>query len=599
MSKEVAQWFLENIFSGIDDYGGHLVIWSSKTRYSAHPDSIERAVDEALKLKIDAYFGVCPIRGDIKLPSMCRGKVEQSGGMHCVWADFDIAGPAHTSKKPYPKDASEVKQICQEIGLRPSILVSSGHGFHAYWLFHEPETIENDEGLKKCMELSSQWGETVLASAAKIGRVVDSVWDLARVLRVPGTKNSKRGEDRDVFLVDPITWEPIDGVPKVAPARYDVSDIEEVLVEDASLAVANRQCSVVKHDPAEIDGKLTINLERSPDLAKFTEWREKDVFFRKAFDMKLPAGRLNDQSPSGYEMCLANLAIKRGWDDQLSADLLIYFRVTHGEKPEKCLRKGYIANLIAKARAAYSKDEVVTTVMELDSRDVGPMLPQESVKTMGEMTTEQREKAEDAAEKRRNEILKAVRPLFGVPVVRWIQEGTDVGRERYAMILADGTYIAIGSAVEAMSQQSFRRAIYVSTRRLMDKIKDDAWQAVLRQLGQICEVMEAKEASEAGELETWLESYLEIGIAEGSEDITEARQNNMPYLKDNEIHINLGMFMKYIDVNLRERTGTKSDLCRRLRKLGWSSSVVAVKMPDGKRTSRNYWKGPWPIAAAE
>jgi hypothetical protein len=63
----------------------------------------------------------------------------------------------------------------------PSVVVNSGGGFHAYWLLYEPMVID-DSNRAAITSLQYRW----------VGHVGgDDVKDLARVLRLPGTRNVK------------------------------------------------------------------------------------------------------------------------------------------------------------------------------------------------------------------------------------------------------------------------------------------------------------------------------------------------------------------------------------------------------------------------
>ncbi len=105
--------------------------------------------------KHNLYFGVCP-------RTRMSGKEEDITFIPALWIDVDTQeGVDALSKFEY----------------EPSIIVSSGHGIHAYWLLKEPEIVdERTKGILKGL-------------AKHLG--ADTCFDLSRVLRVPGTKNLK------------------------------------------------------------------------------------------------------------------------------------------------------------------------------------------------------------------------------------------------------------------------------------------------------------------------------------------------------------------------------------------------------------------------
>lgn len=121
-----------------------------------------------------------------------------------VWADLDVAGPAHTSGK-LPPDRAAVMRILAEMRLEPSLVWDSGNGLQALWLLDNPWVIESDGERAEAAGLVRDWLRTVAAHAHRIGRwKVDAVHDLARVLRVPGTTNRKRLKDGTALPVRPV-----------------------------------------------------------------------------------------------------------------------------------------------------------------------------------------------------------------------------------------------------------------------------------------------------------------------------------------------------------------------------------------------------------
>lgn len=116
-----------------------------------------------LGVRTDVFFGVAPRR----TRSGGRAGIQSA---HAVWADCDDRESA---------DALEH-------GARPSIVVESGAGCHAYWLLSEPIGIEEVEVLNQrvALELGAD------------GRCADG----ARILRPPGTQNFKYEPPQLVLL---------------------------------------------------------------------------------------------------------------------------------------------------------------------------------------------------------------------------------------------------------------------------------------------------------------------------------------------------------------------------------------------------------------
>ncbi|MBK9944198.1 MAG: hypothetical protein IPP13_21570 [Kouleothrix sp.] len=122
------------------------------------------------------YFGVNPTneRGG----SFKRVTNASVASLNCLFAEFDA--------KDFDSMAATSAHV-EALDPRPSIIVSSGGGLHAYWLLDEPYLID-DGNRQKAVKLLYGW-------VKRVGG--DDVKDLARVLRVPGTRNvkSKYGPD--------------------------------------------------------------------------------------------------------------------------------------------------------------------------------------------------------------------------------------------------------------------------------------------------------------------------------------------------------------------------------------------------------------------
>jgi len=115
-----------------------------------------------------------------------------------------------------------------------SALVDSGHGLHAYWLLNRPVPIQAQADRSRC-EAAARRLVTHLRA--------DATWDLARVLRVPGTLNSKGAPVRSRLL-------------ELAPdVRYDLPQFEAVLP-------AQQRLTVQRSRPTRREGSLSPRVER-------------------------------------------------------------------------------------------------------------------------------------------------------------------------------------------------------------------------------------------------------------------------------------------------------------------------------------------------
>ncbi|WP_019204532.1 winged helix-turn-helix transcriptional regulator [Tsukamurella sp. 1534] len=137
----------------------------------------------------DVWYGVNEISTP---PADNRRATERTVGRWCaVWADLDFG----TGKSG---DQDTINAIIDDItaayGTEPVFMTLSGHGVQPVWTLdpHDPATIlDTPEKRARAVALLKRHGRLVQASAAARGVKADSVFDLPRVLRAPGTVNWK------------------------------------------------------------------------------------------------------------------------------------------------------------------------------------------------------------------------------------------------------------------------------------------------------------------------------------------------------------------------------------------------------------------------
>ncbi len=184
------QNFLREIYKGCS--GGYITITTlpdRKTRWfkCTEIEKISKTA-ENLGKKTNVFFGV-GLRNKV-LPNGQRGSEKDILGITALYADIDVKGDAH-AQTFLPSSVIEATDFLHSLKIKPSIIVNSGNGIHSYWLLDKPSIIKNESDRKNISSIFKGFGKYVNGEAKKHGWKLDNVYDLARILRVPGTINHK------------------------------------------------------------------------------------------------------------------------------------------------------------------------------------------------------------------------------------------------------------------------------------------------------------------------------------------------------------------------------------------------------------------------
>ncbi len=115
-----------------------------------------------------------------------------------LWVDIDTKENHRANKGELPTEdlptTDEALAALDRLPISPSLIVSSGGGLYAWWLFNTPQKIEDRRQLQTLL----RWWETQVRKELN-GKHLDSTSDFARILRVPGLLNHKYGKTVDFF----------------------------------------------------------------------------------------------------------------------------------------------------------------------------------------------------------------------------------------------------------------------------------------------------------------------------------------------------------------------------------------------------------------
>jgi len=173
-------------------------VWN-KVQFMTDPSFILHHV--ALKRQTNLYVQIATVRAN-------SGNKEDCHWLNALYADTDYGQTGHLS--PDNPSEDEVRARIDAFPMPPSILVNSGHGFHAYYLLETPVDLTID-GNSYRMELLIQ------ALGLTLGG--DSVQNINRLLRLPYSMNVKYADEPPVL----VTIEKMDET-----IRYKLSDFDEL-----------------------------------------------------------------------------------------------------------------------------------------------------------------------------------------------------------------------------------------------------------------------------------------------------------------------------------------------------------------------------------
>ena len=183
---------------------------------------------------------------------------------------------AHKKENLSPTQVDAIALIC-ELPFTPTIIVHSGNGIHAYWLFSELWQLETTEARESAKSTVEKWQRLLKEKAEAHGWANDSTFDLARVYRVAGTKNRK----------DPKKPKAVEIIELNETALYKR---EELIDHVATLKVSDhrtKQMSEIKSKVAAM-GALILDASRAKEISALDVEMLADAEpkFRKNWDGK-------------------------------------------------------------------------------------------------------------------------------------------------------------------------------------------------------------------------------------------------------------------------------------------------------------------------
>lgn len=527
MVDRESERFIDLLHPALPD-GGRVLIWTLADKRSAFFADAAAAADYAASRaeSSDVYVG-CGIQPD-GLGTGHRATPEQVIGIGAVWCDVDAGKPG--SKKTYPPTIEDAVTLVRGIGVEPSLIVDTGGGIHAWWLLDEPWLFADAVDRKRAADLCRGWVTTVQVFARVRGWSVDSVGDLSRIMRLPGTFNRKFSPPRPVRIIHerPLRYSP--------EHLSDYLTAEEYSTPDAMIQV----------------GAVTLRAGAAAPHAD--RLAQADAIFRRTWERKRVDMR--DQSASSYDLAVANEGVLRGWTDQEIADAIVAWRTTHGAAPDKALRRDYVVRTIGMAKKAHEQ----TAALNDAQRDPAPV--GDDGRAVG---------------------LDRLSKIFGLRVSRVVLHEGEAGI--HSLYLADPDRVVRIGTVDAMITPKRLRAALLAEGIVLD-VPSKRWNHMLRVLVAIRETEANPEGSLQARVDGWVADYLRrYPPTERSADVI---MGGKPVIEDGVIHVSATDMRRWLDIAQSTRI-TQSQLCADLRDSGWKPRFLKERDKNGRQTAGRYW----------
>ena len=539
---------------------GVILIWTlpeKESTWYTRLDQVNQDVEHHAHEDVYTGVGIANRNGN-RFTTQKRLTEEEVSGLAGMWADIDWAHPVH--RKPnLPPTQEQALATLEEALLEPTLLVDSGHGIQAWWLFEHPWIFQTPEDQEMGRRAAQWWHQHIKGLYTARGWTTDSVFNLDRIMRLPGTWNNRDpGERRPVEII------------REREQRYTPQEFLDLAPEDFQTSTPppgrtgprkqgqNRRAT----NGNAGNGGLELDPEADPPLLKLDALRKANLKFRGSWEQDRKD--MADQSPSAYDLSMATMAMQAGWSDQEVVNLLICWRRKHDHDLK--LRENYYVVTLEKAKEPFEiaqAEEQLNEALLLSPEDL-PEVLKETLET-----------------------------LFRVDIIRIVRYAGDP--PIYYMYTKQGD-ITLGEINSITSQTVFRNMLATVTGVWITAVSRKAWDKRVQALLWACEEIDVGDASHpTQETNAWLEEYLLEKPPREEDEWEKAAEAKRPFILHGKVHIFLDDFRKWLDFHIGEQV-TSHALGRRLKQCQARTERINVRVGNS-RTSRTTWQLPERIHA--
>lgn len=522
-----------------------VLLWTHPDKQSHWYRDIAAAAEFVLQSRgLDVYMGVGLSTADHGPAQRCVSA--EIAAISGFWADFDIQSDAH-DKKALPTTIPDALSIIPA-SMPPTIVVATGNGAHAWWLFKEPYLFDDDDDRQATASLVARWHTLLCLNASSRGWAYDRLSDLARVLRIPGTRNLKDPANPKDVVVHSFT-----------DLRYNLSDFTQYL-DDAAIPDANVQETAAREWAERFaDKQIVIDTAARIPQEMLDGWmaadmRFKNTWLRQRHDLK-------DQSQSGYDLALADFGMDAGLSEQQIVDLIVHHRSLYAQKQRT--RVDYFQRTLATASRRNPGVDARAALTDEPAAPPGATTPGAAT---GSPAHPGAQGAQQEAGPRNGAtpdpaITKAllcqrISEVLGVRICRIVKF---TGKEpTFHMELEDGK-IEFPNVGKLISQDSVRLAIAGSIGKLIRKLKPKVWEHMAQAMLDACTIEQGGEEIEwEGAARMYVAHYLsETGFIETLEG-QQVQNQRKPILLDGKVAICASDLQMYVNKTTAQNLSIKA-----------------------------------------
>ena len=469
-----AQRFLEALLKGKPE-GLLALLWTLHDKKSRWITSLAEALTLSKSLcKRDLYIGVGLSPRDFGPSSRCKS--EEIAGIFGLWADIDVSSVAHT-KKPLPATIEDALSLIPD-EMPPTLIVLSGNGLHLWWLFEEPYVFASDADRKRGAALAFRWQTLIAHRGSTKGWAIERLADLARVLRIPGTMNTK-----DKQNPKPVT------IHSQSKRRYKLNEFTQYLDScgigdldgDKRAAAALVRCCD--------DVEFSINPEATVPADVLEQHLGSDMRFRNTWNKQ--RHDLADKSQSGYDLALADFGVKVGMNPQQIADMIVHHRRLHGSARSNSL--DYYRRTFSKAENKSAGRTITATGIHPSDCGTGSPLA-----TLGGGPVD--EPMHKAA------LCDRISTVVGVRVIRILKL---TAKEPVYFVDLEQGRVEFPGVRTLITYKTFRETIAAKTNKLIPPFSKKAWEQLAQTILEACvDIDGTEELQLEGEARSYVEQYL-------------------------------------------------------------------------------------------